>query len=174
MLQGLTGSVSNLDTVGWFKGGLLYRKEEEAIMCSETKSGVTRSQLYRCCPVRFCLLKGHTWRSTSAHSHAAERMCCYCSLQWSFSSFDRISEILVFLQEHWSRGPCQTGVCTTAKGCASFAGAREALLVTTLALHLPELDLIALSDFEACCCTWPSNPLYLGWLPSLSTSFYSQ
>ena len=57
MLQGVTGSVSDLDAVGWFKGGLLYTKEEEEIMCSKTKCGVTRSHLYECCSACSCLLE---------------------------------------------------------------------------------------------------------------------
>lgn len=57
MLQGVTGSVSDLVAVGRFKGGLLYTKDEEEVTCSETKCGVTRLLLCECCPVGSCLLE---------------------------------------------------------------------------------------------------------------------
>lgn len=117
-------------------------------------------------------LGGQTWRPTAGHSHAAERVCCYCSFQWSFSSFGRqTSEMLVCLQEHWCWGPCQTGVWTTTEGCDSFAGAGEALLAILLALHLPKLDLIALFDFEACCCTWLDHLIIVFGLISFPVCF---
>lgn len=101
MLQGVTGSASNLDAVGWFKGGLLYRKEEEEIMCSETKCGVTRSQLYRCFPVRFCLLED-TPGDPPLRTATQLRGCAATAPSSEVSPLlaDRLSEILVFLQEH--------------------------------------------------------------------------
>lgn len=39
-------------------------KEEEDLMCSETKCGVTRSYLHKCCPARSCLFED-TCRSTA-------------------------------------------------------------------------------------------------------------
>lgn len=41
----MISSVSNLDDAGSFRGGLLYVKEDEGIICSETKHCVTSALL---------------------------------------------------------------------------------------------------------------------------------
>lgn len=152
MLQGVTGSVSDLDAVGWFKGGLLYRKEEEEVMCSETKCGVTRSHLHECCPVCSCLSEdmpgdpllgtATQLRGCTATAPSSEVSPLLADRLQKCRSFSRSTD----REGHIKQGPEQLLKAVTASPRPEKPFWPSPCLSTFL-------DLITLSDFEACCCT---------------------